>query len=83
MRLVVQRAAAGKVDDEVAGLGRHGNAGVGVVEPDRLGRHAALLQRGRELTPDRRLLSGDALDREEAHEAIGGGFGIDRHEMVL
>ncbi|MHC2320910.1 hypothetical protein ACVIHC_007956 [Bradyrhizobium diazoefficiens] len=80
-RLVVQRAAAGQVDDEVAGLGRHRNAGVGVVEPDRLRRHAALLQRGGELPPDCRLLSGDALDGEEAHEAIGGGFGVDRHGL--
>ena len=40
-RLVVHRAAAGQIDDEVAGLGRHGNAGVGVVEADRLRRHAA------------------------------------------
>lgn len=80
-RLVVQSAAAGQVDDEVAGLGRHRNAGIGVVEPDRFRRHAALLQRSRELTPDRGLLSGDALDGEKAQEAVGGGFGVDRHEM--
>ncbi len=36
-----------------------------------------------ELAPDRRLLSGHALDGEEAHEAVGGGLGIDGHEAVL
>ena len=79
----MHRAAAGQIDDEVAGLGRHGNAGVGVVEADRLTRHAAFPQRRAELAPDRRLLSGDALDGEEAHEAVGGGFGVDGHGEFL
>jgi hypothetical protein len=30
-----------------------------------------------DLTPDRRLLSGHALDSEEAHEAVGGGLDVD------
>ena len=82
-RLVVHRAAAGQIDNEVAGLGRHGNARVGVVEADRVRRHAAFLQRRGELAPDRRLLSGHALDGEEAHEAVGGGLSVDRHDLSL
>jgi len=79
-RLVVHRAAAGQVDNEVAGLRRHGNAGVGVVEADRVRRHTAFLERRGKLAPDRGLLSGHAFDGEEAHEAVGGGFGVDRHD---
>ena len=77
------RAAAGQIDDEITGLGRHGNAGVGVVEADRGRRHAALLQRRAELAPDRGLLSGHALDGEEAHEAVSGGMGVDGHDRYL
>ena len=74
---------ARQIDDQVAGLGRHGNARVGVVEPDRISRHADFLQRRAELPPDRRLLAGDALDGEEAHEAVGGGFDVDGHDDSL
>jgi len=59
-RLVVHRAAAGQIDDEVAGLRRHGNARVRVVEADRFRRHTAFLQHCCELAPDRGLLSGHA-----------------------
>src|SRR5262249_30530521 len=79
----VQRAAAGKIDDQVAGLGRQGNARVGIVEADRLSRHAAVLQRGGELAADRGLLSGHALDAEGAEKTIGGGLRIDRHDIPL
>ena len=79
-RLVVHRAAAGKIDNEVAGLRRHRNAGVGVVEADRVRRHAAFFQCRGEFAPYRGLLSGHALDGEEAHEAVSGGFDVDRHE---
>ena len=33
--------------------------------------------------PDRRLLSGDALDGKEAHQALGGGLRIDGHGEFL
>jgi hypothetical protein len=76
----VHRAAAGQIDNEVAGLRRHGNARVGVVEADRVRRHAAFFQRRHELAPYRCLLSGHALDGEEAHEAVSGGLRVDRHD---
>jgi hypothetical protein len=79
-RLVMHRAAAGQIDDEVAGLGRHRDAGIGVVEPDGGRRHAVLLQRRPEFASDRALLSGHALDGEEAHETVSGGFCVDRHD---
>ena len=82
-RLVVHRATAGQVYNEVAGFRWHGNAGVGVVEADRVIRHAAFSQRRGELAPDRRLLSGHALDGEEAHKAVSGGFDVDRHGEFL
>ena len=82
-RLVVHRAATGQIDDEIAGLGRHGNARIGIVEPDRIGGHAGFLQRRGKLAPDRRFLSGDALDGEEAHETVGGSGGVDGHQGIL
>jgi len=81
-RLVMHRAAAGQIDDEVAGLGRHRDAGIGVVESDGGRRHAALLQRRPEFASDRFFLSGHALDGEEAHEAVSGGFGVDGHGKI-
>jgi hypothetical protein len=54
-RLIVHRAAAGQVHDEVAGLGRQRDARVGVVEIDRARRHADLFERGGDLAPDRGL----------------------------
>ena len=63
-------ARAGQLDDEVAGLGRLGNARVGVVEADRFARHAGLDERGDDLLADRRLLPGDAGDGEEAEQAV-------------
>ena len=82
-RLVVHRAAAGQVDNEVAGLRRHGNACIGVVEADRVRRHSAFLQHRGKLAPYRCLLSSHALDSEEAHEAVGGGLSVDRHDLSL
>src|SRR5260221_712456 len=48
-RLVVHRAAAGQIDDEVAGLGRHGDPRICVVEADRTCRHTAFLPRRKDL----------------------------------
>ena len=79
----MHRAAAGQIDDEVAGFGRHGNARVGVVEPDRVTGHANVLQRRAKIAADRGFFSGHALDGEEAHEAVGGGFDIDGHAGFL
>ncbi len=79
-RLVVHRAAPGQIDNEVAGLRRHGNACVRVVQADRVRRHAAFLQRRGKLAPNRCLLSGHALDGEEAHDAVSGGLSVDRHD---
>ncbi len=76
-------APAGQIDNEIAGLCRHGNARIGVVEADRCRRHATFLQRRAELAPYRGLLSGHSLDSEEAHEAIGGGFDVDGHDDPL
>jgi hypothetical protein len=82
-RLVVHGALPRQIDDEIAGLCRHGNACVGVVEADRARRHATFLQRRAELASDRGLLSGHSLDSEEAHEAVGGGFDVDGHDDPL
>jgi hypothetical protein len=82
-RLVVHHAAPGQIDNEVAGFRRHGNACIRVVEADRVRRHAAFFQRRGELAPYRRLLSGHALDSEEAHEAVSGGFDVDGHDDPL
>ena len=82
-RLVVHRATPRQIDNEVAGLRRHRNACVRVVQADRIRRHAALLQRRGKLAPNRGLLSGHALDGEEAHEAVGGGLSVNRHDESL
>jgi hypothetical protein len=79
-RLVVHHAAARQIDNEVAGFGRHRNACVRVVEADCVRRHAAFFQRSGELAPYRCLLSGHALDSEEAHEAVSGGLSVNRHD---
>ena len=63
---------AGQIDDQVARLGRHGNALVGVVEADGGGRHADLLQRVADRGGDGRLLAGDAFDGEEPHQMVLG-----------
>src|SRR6476661_6763498 len=76
-------AAAEQVDNEIAGLRRHGNACIGVVEADRVRRHSAFLQHRGKLAPYRCLLSSHALDSEEAHEAVGGGLSVDRHDLSL
>ena len=75
----MHRAAARQIDNEVAGLRRHGNARVGVVEADGVRRHAAFFKCRGQFAPYRGLLSGHALHGEEAHEAISGGFDVDRH----
>jgi hypothetical protein len=41
------------------------------------------LERRGELAPYRCLLSGHAFDGEEAHEAVGGGLSVDRHDWPL
>ena len=76
-------AAAGQVDDEIAGLGRDRNARVGVVEADRARRHTHFFQRDREFAPDRGFLAGHALDGEKAHQAGEGGGVVDGHGCPL
>jgi len=56
---------------------------IGDVEADRGRRHATFLQRRAELASYRGLLSGHPLDSEKAHEAVGGGFGVDGHDDPL
>ena len=73
----LERAAAGQVDDEVAGLGRQGNAGVGIVEADGARGHAGLLQRRDQLLADLCFPAGHAFDRQEAHEALDRGLRVD------
>jgi hypothetical protein len=82
-RQVVHCAPAGQIDNEIAGLRRHGNACIGVVEADRGRRHATFLQRRAELASYRCLFSGHSLDSEEAHEAVGGSFYVDGHDDPL
>jgi len=82
-RLIVHCAPAGQIDNEIAGLCRHGNACVGVVEADRGRRHATFLQRRTEFASYCCLLSGHSLDSEEAHETVGGGFDVDGHDDPL
>jgi hypothetical protein len=75
----VHRATPGQIDGEVAGLRRHRNACVRVVQADRVCGHAAFRQCRGELTSYRGLFSGHALDGEEAHEAVSGGLRVDTH----
>jgi hypothetical protein len=82
-RLVVHHAAPGQIDNKVAGFRRNRNACVRVIEADRVRRHAAFFQRPGELAPYRRLLSGHALDIQEAYEAVSGGLSVDRHDVSL
>ena len=75
--LVAERAAAGQIDDQVAGLGRQRNARVGIVEADRLCRHADFLERRHDLLADLLLAAGHAFDGEKAHQPPDGGLGVD------
>jgi hypothetical protein len=79
-RLIAQRAVAGKIDDQVSGFGRHRDALVRVIETDGALRHAGFLKRRRDVAPDQRLATGNALDRQEAHETLDGGILIDGHD---
>ena len=77
----MQRAAAGQVDDEVpvsVGTGMRVLASSSRIA---LAGTPLSFSAAREFTPDRRFLSGDALDGEKAHEAVRGGFGVDGHDV--
>ena len=79
----LERAPARQVDDEVARLGRQGNAGVGIVEADAARRNPGLLQGGHKLLADHRLLARHALDGKKAHQALGGSIRVDsKHGSV-
>jgi GST-like protein len=75
-RAVRQRATARQLDDEVAGLRRHRDAGMGVVEGNDIGGHADLDECAGDILADGLFLAGDALDGKEAHEAVEGGLGV-------
>lgn len=66
--------------DQIARLGQQRDAGVGVVIGDGLGRYADLDEGARHVLGNGLLLASDALDGEEAHQAVeGGGLIVGQH----
>ena len=56
---------AGQVSDQVAGLCRQGNAGIGIIQFDLLGREAGFSQCGLNFAADVFLFPGDAFNGKE------------------